>query len=256
MENVVEVKGLRWAYKSKHVLEHISFSILKGEVLTLMGLNGCGKTTLLNCIMGFLKVNKDTVYLCGKDIAELSFIEKARLVSYVSQNIDANCLLTVYEYLSLGLISHKKFYELSNKIDKEYITNCAGTMNIKHLLDKKMSEISGGERQLVAITRALIQDTPIIIFDEPMAALDYKNQIKYLKVIDELKKMGKTIIFSSHNPNHALSLNSQVCLLNDMKILAMGEAVKVLTRENLMSVYGEEINVIYNGGRQYCVFNL
>lgn len=256
MEKVIDVKNLSWEYKNKQVLKSINFSVHGGEVLALMGLNGCGKTTLLNCIMGFLKVNKNTVYLCGKDTSCLSVIEKAQLVSYVSQNIDANCLLTVYEYLSLGLIAHKKFYELSNKIDKEYITNCAGSMNIQNLLEKKMNEISGGELQLVAITRALIQDTPIIIFDEPMAALDYKNQIKYLKVIGELKKMGKTIIFSSHNPNHALALKSKVCLLNDMKILAVGDAAKVLTKENLVSVYGEEINVICNAGKQYCVFEL
>lgn len=256
MENVVDVKNLNWAYKSKQVLEYISFSVSKGEILTLMGLNGCGKTTLLNCIMGFLKVNRDTVYLCGEDMTYLSTIEKARLVSYVTQNIDASCLLTVYEYLSLGLIVHKKFYELSNRVDRDYITNYAKNMNIQGLLEKKMSEISGGERQLVAITRALIQDTPIIIFDEPMAALDYKNQIKYLKVIDELRQMGKTIIFSTHNPNHALALKSKVCLINDMRILAVGEAISVLTKENLKTVYGEEIDIIYNGVNQYCVFDL
>ena len=256
MSNVVDVKNLNWAYRNKEVLENISFSVAQGEIITLMGVNGCGKTTLLNCLMGFLKVSKRTVYLCGKDIADLSSIAKAQLVSYVSQNIDANCLLTVYEYLSLGLIAHKKFYELTNKVDKEHITSCASKMNIHALLDKKMNEISGGERQLAAITRALIQDTPIIIFDEPMSALDYKNQIKYLKVIDGLRKMGKTIIFSSHNPNHALSLKSKVCLLNDMKNLAVGESFYVLTKENLMLVYGEEVDVICNGEKQYCVFDL
>lgn len=253
---MVDVKSLSWAYKNKRVLENISFSISQGEILTLMGLNGCGKTTLLNCLMGFLKVSEHTVFLCGKDVANLSAQEKAQLVSYVSQTLDANCMLSVYEYLTLGLIAHKKFYELSNKLDKEYIMNSAHTMNVSLLLEKKMSEISGGERQLVAITRALIQNTPIIIFDEPMAALDYKNQIKYLKVIDELKKLGKTIIFSSHNPNHALALNSKVCLLNDKKLLAIGEAAKVLTKENLMHVYGKEVNIICSGEKQYCVFDL
>mgnify|MGYP003430848917 FL=1 len=112
----------------------------------------------------------------------------------------------------------------------------AHKMHIEHLLSKNMNEISGGERQLVAITKALIQETPVIIFDEPTAALDYKNQILYLQTIKKLSEDGKAVVLSTHNPNHALSLNATIALIHNQSLFAYGNASTTLTDDILQSL--------------------
>lgn len=252
----IEVDGLSFKYDNKLILDDISFSISSGDVVVLMGLNGSGKSTLINCIMGFLKPKSGNIFIQGNDITKINNHELAYLISYVPQNIGNSCMLGVLEYLTLGRIVYRKMYENVKQADYDCVFRYADEMNIKPLLGKKMNELSGGERQLVAITKALIQETPIIVFDEPMAALDYKNQIMYLKVIEELRAAGKTVLFSSHNPNHALALNAKIALIHKKSLYACGKSTAVLSDEILQSIYGANIQIIEKSQRKYCVFDL
>ena len=255
-KELIRVEKLSFRYGSKLILENINFSLGKGEILILMGLNGSGKSTLINCIMGFLKPQSGKVYYNGINTLSMSRNDRAHIVSYVPQDIGTSCSLNVLEYLSLGRIAYKKMYQIASKEDYDCVREHAKKMDIEHLLNKNMNEISGGERQLVAITKSLIQETPVIIFDEPTAALDYKNQILYLQTIKKLCKEGKTVILSTHNPNHALSLNSIVALIHNRLIFAYGEARKTLTNEVLQSVYNKNVKIIQEKSRSYCVFDI
>ena len=114
-------------------------------------------------------------------------------------------------------------------------------LGITHLLEKKIGEVSGGERQIIFIACALIQDAPIILLDEPTSALDIKNQNKVLTVLKEISKEGKTILLSSHNPNHALLLDSNVILMNKGDVAMAGPAKELITVEKLVPIYGERV---------------
>lgn len=253
---VIQVDSISFKYDKKQIFDNVTFSVSSNDILIIMGLNGSGKTTLINCIMGFLKPNTGSVLLNGNNIESLNNKERARIVSYVPQDIGNNCSLSVLEYLSLGRIAYKKIYETAEESDYELVIRYAQKMNIENLLSKRMNEISGGERQLAAITKALIQETPAIIFDEPMSALDYKNQILYLKTIDELRKEGKTVLLSSHNPNHALALNANVAIIHNNTLEALGNANTVLSNDTIQKVYGEYTGIIKGLSRNYCVFDI
>lgn len=252
----IEVCGLSYAYKNNCVLDNICFSVEEKSTLVILGVNGSGKSTLINCLMGFLNIPPDTIKMCGKDIALLSNKERSHIVSYVSQDSDSGCSLNVYEYLSLGRIAHKQIFGSLSGEDDKIIINRAKEMLIEHLLGKKVTEISGGERQLAAITRALIQDTPVIILDEPTSALDYKNQVTFLKIIRKLNQKGKTVIFSSHNPNHALAIDANVCVINQRNIWNFGVAREVISQEMLNTIYGDNVKLIHDEKNISCNFCL
>ena len=125
--------------------------------------------------------------------------------------------------------------------EKQLVNQVSERLGITHLLDKNIGEVSGGERQIIFIACALIQDTPIILLDEPTSALDIKNQNKVLTVLKEISKEGKTIILSSHNPNHALFLDSNIILMNKGVLATTGIAKDLITVEKLTSIYGEHV---------------
>lgn len=115
----------------------------------------------------------------------------------------------------------------------------ANLMGIQNILNSNLMHLSGGQLQLVAITRALVQETPIIIMDEPMSALDLGNQVTILRLIKDLSQLEKTIIFTTHNPNHAIALNCDICLLDAGQVVVSGKAKSVLTLEVIQKVYGD-----------------
>ena len=125
-------------------------------------------------------------------------------------------------------------------------------MEIEKYLDIEFNKLSGGEQQLILLARALVQDTPIILLDEPMSALDLKNQAFFLKTIKQLSKEGKTIIFSTHNPNHALVLDCDVCIIHNRKVFCNGKASEILSKDVISDIYGTETCIYENAGRKYC----
>jgi iron complex transport system ATP-binding protein len=129
-------------------------------------------------------------------------------------------------------------------------------VGISHLLSKNIQHLSGGELQLVLITRALVQETPIILMDEPMSALDLGNQVKILKLIKELQRQKKTILFSSHNPNHALVLDANVCMIKDGQAIASGIASSCITQENLRTLYGDNVVLKATNDCNICILSL
>ena len=241
---MIEVKDLSFQYqrKGKLVLDKLNFSCEKGTVNVLIGLNGSGKRTLIKVIAGLLENYQGEVLIEGNNLKELSIKERAKMMAYVSQRSNAVDDFPVLDYLLFGTVNKMNFYQSPKEEDKKRVLDCAEQFGITHLLDKKYGEISCGERQIVSICGAIVQDTDLIVLDEPTSALDIKNQHAVLSIIKKIaREQGKTFILSSHNPNHALYLDSNVLLLNNGAILAQGQAEDIINVETLKSVYGEEI---------------
>ena len=241
---MIDVKNLSFQYqrKGKLVLDKLNFSCEKGTVNVLIGLNGSGKTTLIKTIAGLLENYQGDIFIGSENLKELSIKERAKIRAYVSQRSNAVDDFPVLDYLLFGTVNKMNFYQSPKEEDKKRVLDCAKQFGITHLLDKKLGEISGGERQIVSICGAIVQDTDLIVLDEPTSALDIKNQHAVLAIIKKIaKEQGKTFILSSHNPNHALYLDSNVLLLKNGNILANGQAKDIINVEALKSVYGEDI---------------
>ena len=241
---MIDVKELSFKYqrKGKLVLDKLNFSCEKGTVNVLIGLNGSGKTTLIKTIAGLLENYQGEVFIEGADLKGLSIKERAKKMAYVAQRSNAVDDFPVLDYLLFGTVNKMNFYQSPKEEDKKRVLDCAKQFGITHLLDKKLGEISGGERQIVSICAAIVQDANLVILDEPTSALDIKNQHAVLSIIKRIaKEQGKTFILSSHNPNHALYLSSNVFLLRHGKILAQGQAEDIINIEALKTVYGEDI---------------
>ena len=246
---MIDVKELSFKYqrKGKFVLDKLGFSCEKGTVNIVIGLNGSGKTTLIKILAGLLENYQGEVFIDGKDLKGLSIKERAKKMAYVAQRSNAVDDFPVFDYLLFGTVNKMNFYQSPKEEDKKKVLDCAGEFGITYLLDKKLGEISGGERQIVSICAAIVQDTNLVILDEPTSALDIKNQNKVLSLIKKIaREQGKTFILSSHNPNHALYLDSNVVLLKDGKILKEGKASEIITIDILKNIYGDNIEYSKN----------
>ena len=241
---MIDVKELSFQYqrKGKLVLDKLNFSCEKGTVNVLIGLNGSGKTTLIKTIAGLLENYQGEVFIDGENLKSLSIKERAKKMAYVSQRSNAVDDFPVLDYLLFGTVNKMNFYQSPKEEDKKKVLDCAKQFGIMHLIDKKLGEISGGERQIVSICAAIVQDTNLVILDEPTSALDIKNQHAVLSIIKKIaKEQGKTFILSSHNPNHSLYLDSNVFLLKSGTIVAQGRAEDIINIEALKTVYGDDI---------------
>ena len=204
---VLEVKHLSFGYKpNKPVLNNVCFSIGYGETVCILGPNGCGKTTFLSQIVFPSPSSKKAVYLRDEPYENLSLKERARLISFVPQTIQAYHL-TVFQTILLGRTPHMASTFLRpTKNDVEIAEELLQRFNLSDMRDVKLVSLSGGERQRVFIAQALAKEAKLFIFDEPMSALDPKYQNEFLLLIKQLNESGVAVIFTTHNPNHFFSL--------------------------------------------------
>lgn len=240
----IKINNISFKYDKKAAeltLNDINLDLNDGSINVLLGLNGCGKTTLLKLLAGLERPLNGTIYYDDDEIAKISIKERSKKFSYVPQHSYVVGDILVGDYLLFGTANKLAFYQSPGEEEKQLVTSVSEKLGITHLLDKNIGEVSGGERQIIFIACALIQDTPIILLDEPTSALDIKNQNKVLTVLKEISKEGKTIILSSHNPNHALFLDSNVILMNKGVIATTGSAKDLITVEKLTSIYGEHV---------------
>lgn len=233
---MIKVKNLSFGYlKNRLVLDDISLEFEKGRIIALIGRNGSGKSTFLDCLLG-VNDYEGEIFVCDSNIKELSDKEYARHVSFIPQSAQINIDYSIRDFISFGRNPYLKLGQTPSKKDFDLVTNNAKKCGIADLLDQDINKISGGERQLAFIARALTQETPIIIMDEPTSALDFGNQQKLFKTMKELAKEGKTIIFTTHNPNHLVNLGCDIFTVKDKRILKLDELNDTAIKE----IYGEE----------------
>ena len=241
---MIDVQNLSFSYQKngKDVLRDLNFSCEKGTINVLIGLNGSGKTTLIKILAGLYEKYRGGVSIGGNNLKTLSVKQRSKIMSYVAQRSGLIDDFSVKEYLLFGRVNKMNFYQSPAREDQDRVLEYAAQFGITGLLDKKLGEISGGERQIVSICSAVIQDTELIILDEPTSALDIRNQHKVLSLIREIAtEQKKTFVLSSHNPNHALYLNSDVFVLQEGKIIEKGNAHEMVDVEKLKRVYGEKL---------------
>lgn len=239
------------------VFENWSFTISSNTVTTILGANGSGKTTLLKCLTNQLRLCQGDVRIDGVRVASLHARELANLISYVPQSYNTSIDFRVLDFIALGRTPHLKLLEMPSEADYRIARHCAEKSEITHLLEKSMTMVSGGERQLAYIARALAQETPIIIMDEPMSALDFENQAMILEKISSFAANGKTIIFTSHNPNHALAISSDVLLIDQAGNLLQGSADRLLRDNSILAkVFGGRVSYRNTQGGGYVTFNI
>lgn len=243
MNYAIEVTDLCFEYeKNKPVLDKVCFNVKQGSVVAILGKNGCGKSTLLDCIIGYNDFKNGSIKINGQNIKSLSDKDLSKNIAYISQKTDINLDYSVLEFILFGRNCRLKFGASPTEPDYEIAKANAEKCGITHLLSKDINKLSGGERQLVFIARALTQESPIIIMDEPTTSLDYGNQLKLYEMIKELQKEGKTIIFTTHNPAHVLYLNCLVAVVQSGKITDTGAAKDIITQTTLKEIYGDIVD--------------
>ena len=242
----IKISNLSFKYDKKapnYVLNSLNLEIKEGTVNVLLGLNGCGKTTLIKLLAGLQKPTSGLIQYDEKDLKSIKIRERSKIFSYVPQKVNVTNDIPVKQYLSYGTTNTLEFYEHPGKEEMELVESTAERFGVSHLLDKNLGEISGGELQIVLIACSVIQNTPILLLDEPTSALDMKNQNLVLSILKEIANEGKTIILSSHNPNHALFLDANVILIHDGVIKEEGHAKDLIKVEKLKPIYGDQVCV-------------
>lgn len=247
----------------KSILHNISFEASSHEVIALLGPNGAGKSTLFKCILGLLPSFTGEVLIKNGEhgwanIAKLSLRERAKLIAYVPQNHDSVFEYQVKEMIVMGSCGRRSLFASPSKLDYEKVEEVAEALGISGILNRNYAFLSGGEKQLVLIARALHQNTQILVMDEPCSSLDYGNQIKILEKIAYLSEKGYTILVSSHNPNHAIHFSKKILALSQGKKVAFGTADSVFNSDLIELLYGiqSEIIPIKETGLSFCVPNM
>ncbi|HHT50892.1 MAG TPA: ABC transporter ATP-binding protein [Eubacteriaceae bacterium] len=253
MEEILKVSNLSFSYPSKNIFSEVSFSLRKGEIICLMGPNGCGKTTLLDNIMAILHYDKGEITLMGKPIYNYKRREIAQNIAYVPQIHNVVFPYTVEQVVMMGRTAHLGYFGEPGPKDIEYCNKAIEKVGISHLAKKPYSQLSGGEVKLVLLARALSQNSPLIVMDEPTTNLDFKNILLFLETIVDLsKKENISILMATHSPEHAFFFQSKgivvkAALMSNGIIKDFGEPEKVISEENIKTVYGvnAKINTEY-----------
>lgn len=241
---LIQADNITFGYSSKTVLNDVSLSIRKGEIVSLLGPNGCGKTTLLKILLGLYRSkNGGIVFFEGREISSIHQKTLARSIAYVPQFHRASFAYRVIDVVLMGRLPHKSFFARYNQNDEDLARSALKKLSILHLEDRPYTEISGGERQLTLIARAMTQGAHTFIFDEPANGLDYGNQIRLLEELINLSREGYTFIKSTHFPDHALWVADRVIMMKQGAIIANGSSEETITSENLYSLYGREVDI-------------
>jgi iron complex transport system ATP-binding protein len=254
LKPLIKVEGVSFGYTQKTVLNDITFGISEGEIVTLLGPNGCGKSTLIKIILGLLRPVKGRIFFNGKDIARLSSKFLAKEIAYVPQIHKSSFPYTVMDVVLMGRIPHKTFFFKYSKSDMAIANDAIERLSIPHLADRAYTEISGGERQLTLIARALAQGAKTFIMDEPASGLDYGNQLILLDQTIKLSREGYTFIKSTHSPEHALWVADRAIMIKNGSIMADGKCDDIIDNNNLFNLYNARVNVLkLNSSLKVCV---
>ena len=250
----ISVKNISFGYTKKKVLTGIDLDIASGEIIALLGPNGCGKSTLIKLMLGLYRPDEGSIFLDGVDILQIDSKTIARAIAYVPQIHRSSFPYTVADIVLMGRIPHKTFFYRYSKEDMNIARDAMDRLSISHLAERPYTELSGGERQLAVVARAIAQGARTFIMDEPATGLDYGNQLRLLEEIIRLSQEGYTFIKSTHSPEHALWVADRAIMIKNGAIVADGKCDEVISTESLFHLYNAEVSVLkLNGSLSVCV---
>ena len=250
----MKVKNVHFSYGKNKILNGVSFQIEEGKVTTIMGANGCGKSTLFSLMTKNLYPAKGNIFLKGKNILNLNLKEFARKVAIVQQYNTASDDITVESLISFGRTPYKKMMQANSREDEEKIQWAMELTALTEYRNREVSRLSGGQRQRVWIAMALAQGTNTLFLDEPTTYLDIRYQIEILKLVKKLnQEYGITIVMVLHDINQAITYSDRIIGLKDGQVLVEGAPEDVITEESIRELYGINLGVTSIDGRKFVV---
>ena len=238
-------------YGKRQVVRDFCATVSSGQVLCLLGPNGVGKTTLFKTVLGFLKPQSGHVYVDDVDIHTLPRQEFAKLISYVPQAHTPPFPFKVIDVVLMGRTVHLGQFGSPGKEDRRIAEEALEQWDVSFLRDRTYTEISGGERQMVLIARALTQKTHFLMMDEPTSNLDFGNQVKVLQCVSDLaKQAGLGVIMTTHFPDHVFQCDGTVALMKSGESFVTGDSHEIITPQNMHDAYGIDVRVLHNTGEE------
>lgn len=245
----IHANNIRVRYANGHVaLDGVSFALSGGTICALVGINGSGKSTLFKSIMGLIKPQTGDIMLCGLPIQKAL---KQNQVAYVPQNeeVDWQFPILVKDVVMMGRYGHMRFLRIARAHDKQKVVHAMARLGIEQLADRQIGELSGGQKKRVFLARALAQESPIILLDEPFTGVDVKTEQAIMTLLLELKAAGHLILISTHNLGTIPEFCDQVLMIN-RTILAAGDTQSTFTQDNLALSFGGVLRQMHLSGKQ------
>ncbi len=248
---MLSIKNLKFSYGDHEVLRGLSAEIKSGAVTTLMGANGCGKTTLLSLLTKNLKPAEGSILLDGQNLAGISLKDFARRVAIVHQKNAAPNDLTVEKLVSYGRLPYSSIFRAGlDEKNQEQVERAMALTGLLPLKDRRIGTLSGGQRQRAFIAMALAQDTKLLFLDEPTTSLDVRYQVEILRLVERLnREQGITIVMVLHDINQALAYSDEVIGLKDGRVAVQGAPEDVIDSDSLQTLYGIRLPVFHAEGR-------
>lgn len=248
MTQGLAVEALSFGYRGRVVGRDVSFAVGPGELLCLLGANGGGKTTLFKTVLGLLPPVAGRVVLDDEDTAAWDAPRRAQSFGYVPQSGAGQFPFTVREMVLMGRIAHRPAFAAPTEADHAAATAALEILGIAYLAERDWPRISGGERQLALVARALAQKPRVLVLDEPTANLDFGNQLRVLRHMRSLADQGLAVLFSTHHPEQAFACATRVALLHGGALARVATPEEAITAETMALLYGVEIDVVSVGG--------
>lgn len=250
----LEARKLTFAYGERTVLDEVSLTLESGELLALLGANGAGKSTLFRCILRLEGAMRGEVLLNGENIRQKSPAELARRIAYIPQSHYPAFNYSALDMTLMGTAAQGRKWAPPDAAQRKAACDALEMLGVAHLGQRGFRCLSGGERQLVLIARALAQKAKLLVMDEPAASLDYGNQIRLLTHIKALSRQGYGIFLSTHNPGHALLFADRALALHQSRIIASGPPSEALTESLITTLYNIPVTIRRDAeGRAHCL---
>ena len=248
MKEIIKLKDISYSYGDVKAVEDVNVSVYSGEVVSILGPNGAGKTTLLKCILKLLKPY-GAILINGKEINTYHMKDLAKILGYVPQIPKVVFPYRVIDYVLMGRAPHHSIFSLPSKKEYDKAMEILRILGIEYLANRAITDVSGGQFQLIQIARALIQDAKILLLDEPTAHLDISNEFKVLRIVRKLvhRNIIEASIMTLHDPLIASLFSDKIILMHNGKVVAYGAPKNILTNEILYEVYGVNFDIITRG---------
>lgn len=240
---MLQVRDLHAGYERHEVIHGASFSVGRGEFVCMLGANGCGKTTILKNILGLAKPFAGSITMDGEDIARMRERQLARRVAYIPQAHTPPFPFTVADVVIMGRTPYINRLAVVSEEDKAIAICALRRLSIEHLASRAYTQLSGGQRQLVVIARALAQKPDLLVMDEPTASLDFGNQHVVMAQMRSLADSGMGVLMVTHDPDHALFCADRVIVVQRGVITHNGSPAEVIDSECMRAIYGTDVLV-------------